>query len=103
MEIEVTRPNQFADKARDYRLLADDKVIALLKRGTTIKITLPEGCKKLKATIDWCSSPDFDVSDLQSGRVIVKNTFSSDVFKSTLMPLYYITFGYKKYLKIESI
>ncbi len=45
MEIEVTRPNQFADKARDYRLLADDKVIALLKRGTTIKITLPKAAK----------------------------------------------------------
>lgn len=100
MEIEVTRPKQFADMARDYRLLVDGKE-AVIKRGTTQRITLPEGSKTLKASIDWCSSPEFNVSDIRTGKIVVKNAFSSNFFKSIFLPLYYISLGKNRYLKIE--
>ena len=102
MEIEVIRPKQYADMARDYHLLVDGKEVAVIKRGTTQTVTLPEGSKTLKAVVDWCSSPDFDVSDICSGKVVVKNSFGSNVFKSLFLPLYYISLGKEKYLKIET-
>ena len=102
MEIEVTRPKQFADMARDYHLLVDGKEIAVIRRGTTQTIALPEGSKTLKAVIDWCSSPDFQVSDIRSGKVVVKNSFASNFFKSIFLPLYYISLGKERYLKIET-
>ncbi|MFM7859711.1 MAG: hypothetical protein ACKO96_49220, partial [Flammeovirgaceae bacterium] len=43
--------------------------------GTTQRITLPEGSKTLKASIDWCSSPEFNVSDIRTGKIVVKNAF----------------------------
>lgn len=43
MEIEVVRPKQFADIFRDYHLLVDGKEAAVIKRGATQTITLPEG------------------------------------------------------------
>ncbi|QGX38421.1 hypothetical protein [Permianibacter aggregans] len=102
MEIKVTRPKQFADMVRDYRLLADSKEIAVIKRGTTQSVTLPEGCKMLKAEIDWCSSPEFPVSEIRAGKIVVKNSFSSNFLKAMFLPLYYISFGKEMYLAIES-
>lgn len=102
MEIEVTRPKQFADMARDYHLLVDGKEMAVIKRGTTQTITLPEGSKTLKAVIDWCSSPEFHVSDIRAGKVVVKNSFASNFFKTVLLSLYYISLGKEKYLEIET-
>ncbi len=102
MEIEVTRPKQFIDMARDYHLLVNGKEVAIIKRGTTQTITLPEGSKTLKAVIDWCSSPEFNVSDIRSGKVVVRNAFSSNFFKSMFLPLYYISVEKDRYLKIES-
>lgn len=102
MEIEVTRPKQYADMARDYHLLVDGKEVAVIKRGITQTVILPEGSKTLTAVIDWCSSPDFDVSEIRSGKIVVKNSFGSNFFKSIFMPLYYISLGKQKYLEIEN-
>lgn len=103
MEIQVVRPKQYADMMRDYHLLADGEEVAVIKRGTTQTVTLPDGCKTLMAVIDWCGSPEFAVSDVRSGKIVVKNSFSSNIFKSMLTPLYYITLGKEKYLTIESV
>ena len=102
MDIEVTRPKQFADLTRDYRLLADGQEVALIQRGTTHKVSLPAGTKTLTAYIDWCYSPEFAVSDIQDGRIVVKNAFASNPLKALLLPLYYVSFGKHKYLKIHS-
>lgn len=101
MKVEVTRPKQFADMVRDYHLLADGKEVAVLKRGTTQIVTLPDGSKTLKAVIDWCSSPELQVGDIRSGKIVVKNSFASNFFKFVFLSLYYISFGKKRYLKIE--
>tara|TARA_Y100001956_G_scaffold68226_1_gene70649 strand:+ start:228 stop:536 length:309 start_codon:yes stop_codon:yes gene_type:complete len=102
MEIEVTRPKQFADLTRSYRLLADGKEVALIERGSTQKVTLPAHSKTLSAYIDWCYSPEFAVSDIQDSRIVVKNAFASNPLKALVLPLYYVSFGKHKYLNIES-
>jgi hypothetical protein len=102
MEIEVTRPKQFADLTRNYRLLADGKEVAVIERGTSQNITLPPDSKTLTAYIDWCYSPEFAVSDIHDGRIVVKNAFASNPLKALLLSLYFVLLGKHKYLKIQS-
>jgi hypothetical protein len=102
MEIQVFRPKQLSDMTRAYKLYADDKEVAIIQRGETTVVFIPEKTAMLQAKIDWCSSPMFPVSSITSGKITVKNSFSGNVFKSSLMPLYYVSFGRKKYLQIEN-
>jgi hypothetical protein len=102
MDIEVYRPKQFGDMTRHYKLLADGVEIGLLKRGETQTINIPDNTEALRATIDWCSSQEFLMSELRERKLTVKNSFSGNFFKSLLLSLYYITIGKNKYLKIES-
>jgi hypothetical protein len=101
MEIQVYRPKQFADMIRDYQLLADNVEIAILKRGETIKISIPENTNVLQTRIDWCTSQEFKMSDLRGAQLTVKNSFSGNIVKLLFLFLYYITLGKTKYLKIE--
>ena len=102
MDIEVFRPKQFYDLARNYKLLADDKEIATIKRGITQTVSLPENVQFLQAKIDWCSSPKIHINELNSSKVIIENSFASNFVKALLLPLYYITFGKNKYLSIKN-
>ena len=102
MDIEVFRPKQFHDMARDYRLFADGEEIAVIKRGTSQTVALPKDAKVLQAKIDWCSSAEFNLSELSSNKITIKNSFANNIFKALFLPLYYISFGKNKYLTIEN-
>ena len=102
MDIEVFRPKQFHDMARDYKLFADGEEVAVIKRGISQIVSLPNETKVIQAKIDWCSSAEVKLSDLNSNQITVKNSFASNIFKALLLPLYYISFGKNKYLTIES-
>jgi len=69
----------------------------------TKTISLPENTKFLQAKIDWCSSPKINISDLNLSKVIIENSFSSNIVKALLLPLYCITFGKNKYLSIKQV
>ena len=56
MNIQVFRPKQFVDMARDYKLFADDVEVATIKRGVTQTVNIPDSTKNIQAKIDWCSS-----------------------------------------------
>lgn len=102
MEIEIVRPKQFADKVRNYRLWADEHEVALIKPNSSQIVRLPEGTQTLRATIDWCSSPDFSVADIHGNKLVVQNGFASNILAALTLPLYYITFGRGKYLAIRN-
>ncbi|MGB1261367.1 MAG: hypothetical protein ACPG52_00535 [Cognaticolwellia sp.] len=102
MDIEVFRPKQFNDMARDYKLFADGEEVAVIKRGVSQVISLPNDTNVLQAKIDWCSSAEFNVSELSSNQITVKNSFAGNLFKALFLPLYYISFGKNKYLTIEN-
>ena len=101
MEIQVFRPKQFGDMTRDYKLFADDVEIATLKRGDVQTITISKDTMTLQARIDWCTSRKFEISTLTQNKLTVKNSFSSNFITAIFLPLYYITVGKNKYLKIE--
>ena len=100
MNIQVFRPKQFVDMARDYKLFADNVEIATIKRGVTQTFEIPDTTKNIQAKIDWCSSQTFPVSSLTEKGIIIKNSFGSNIFKFFLLSLYYITFGKNRYLTV---
>ncbi len=102
MDIEITRPKQYTDKFRDYYLWVDDNEIATIKPNSKQQITFPDDSKNIRVTVDWCSSAEFKISNFNSKKLIIKNSFGDNLLKSIFLPLYYITFGKDKYLTIEN-
>jgi len=103
MEIQITRPNQFQDKIRNYNLIIDGEKVTEIKPNSTQKISIPDNAEYIQAKIDWCSSPIFYINSLTSDKLIVKNSFGDSLIKILLFfGLYYITFGKEKYLVIEN-
>ncbi|ATD01215.1 hypothetical protein [Pseudoalteromonas spongiae] len=102
MDIEVFRPKQFQDMARDYKLFADGKQVAVIKRGKTQTVSLPANTQVIQAKIDWCSSAEVKVSELSGTKITVKNTFANNIIEAMFFAWYYISFGKNKYLTIES-
>ncbi|CAG9001278.1 MAG: hypothetical protein CENE_03296 [Candidatus Celerinatantimonas neptuna] len=102
MEIKVTRPKQYTDKFRNYYLWADDQKIGKIKSNSTTTYIIPDDTLKIRATIDWCSSQEFEINNLKSNQVVISNTFGSNFLSVLLLLWYYITFGKNKYLTIES-
>lgn len=102
MDIEVIRPKQYQDLARNYQLEIDGEYVAELEPDTTTIITIPDNAKIIQAKIDWCSSPAFAVKDINSKKLLIKNTSGGNFFKALFGPLYYITLGRKNYLTIEN-
>ena len=93
MEIEVTRPKQYQDKFRDYYLWADDQEVGKLKPNSTAKFVIPEGTQKIRATLDWCSSQEFDVKKIQANKIIIFNSFGTNLLTAIFLPLYYTFFA----------
>jgi len=102
MNIQVFRPKQFVDMARDYKLFADDVEVAIIQRGVSQTVEIPDSTENLQAKIDWCSSQSFPVSSINEKGIIIKNSFGSNIFTLFLLPLYYITFGKNKYLTVTN-
>jgi hypothetical protein len=102
MDIEVFRPKQFHDMTRDYKLFADGEEVAVIKRGVSQIVSLPNETKVIQAKVDWCSSAQVKLSELDAEQITIKNSFASNIFKAVLLPIYYITLGKNKYLTIES-
>ena len=100
MEIQVFRPNQYADLIRSYKLYADGKEVATIECGEAIVVSVPDTTKMLQAKIDWCCSPMFPVSAITSGSITVKNSFSGNALKMPFLTLYYVTFARGRYLVI---
>lgn len=52
----LTRPRQWADRLRRYRILVDGREVARLKAGEELRLELPAGEHRMIAQIDWCTS-----------------------------------------------
>lgn len=101
MDITITRPKRYFDMTKDYRLWVDGRVIASIGADSTQVVTVPEGSKKLKFTIDKCASPELLVSDMKSRSLVVQNSCSGNPLKALFLPFYYLTLDKDNYLKVS--
>jgi len=54
--LSITRPRQYTDMLRRYRVLIDDAEAAMIPPGQTIDIDLRPGRHRIVAAIDWARS-----------------------------------------------
>jgi len=103
MDIEIVRPKQFQNKMRDYHLYVDGKKFIKIKPNSSQVISVPSYTKYIQARIDWCSSPKYYLDNSPSKKLIINNRVNGGFFKSLISPLYYITIGNNRYLKIDRV
>ena len=49
----VTRPRQYADRLRRYRIIVDEQEVGRVKAGDELRVELLEGEHRIVARIDW--------------------------------------------------
>jgi hypothetical protein len=52
----ITRPRQYADRLRRYRIILDGREVGQLKASEELRVELPEGEHWMVARIDWARS-----------------------------------------------
>lgn len=103
MQIIISRPKQYADRTRVYKLRIDGNLVAKIKANEEVCITIPEGAQTLHATIDWCSSNHFSLINIKDNEKLeVKNSYVRKIW-IPFYPLYAITFKKNSYLNIARV
>ena len=56
----ITRPNEWMNRARKYKLLLNGEEIGRIKNDDVMEFEVSEGNYQLLAKIDWCTSNTFE-------------------------------------------
>ena len=100
MDIVINRPKQFADRMRAYTIKADGSKVGEVNSGEKVTVTIPEKSSTLQVNVDWGLSNEVLLSDLNNNdELTVKNSLSHRLW-IPLLPLYFATFGRKRYLQL---
>ena len=103
MAIVVSRPKQYADRVRAYKLFIDGQPAAEIKGGQEIRLEVPQNGKKLLAKIDWCTSNELDLSTVHNDdKIEIMNAMRGKQWIPFYV-FYAITFGRKQYLQLRTI
>jgi len=65
--LSISRPRQYADALRQYRVLIDDAEAAAIRPGQTIDIDVPPGKHRVVAAVDWVRSNPVEFEALPGG------------------------------------
>lgn len=129
--IRLERKSEYINRAREYTIILDGNTVGTISNGETKDFTITKGTHTIRAKIDWCSSPDFNLEieenetcNLRVGGFKNRNEFMLTglgimalhfilskfanfeytiylAIPVALILIYYLTFGRKKYLTIE--
>lgn len=98
--IEVERDaGGYRDRLRAYRVLVNGQEMGRIRRGEHLLLAVPPGNHEVVLKIDWARSPVLPLS--LSARETVKLRCSPN--GGALSVLYWITFGYAKYIRLERL
>lgn len=99
--LKIKREEGWADKLRNYKVVLDSNVIGSIGQKGTFEYPLNPGIHTLYLKIDWCRSNkiEFEVRDNE----IVSFTCGGLKDVKFLVTIWYITFGWNKYLWIKQL
>jgi hypothetical protein len=98
--LNVKRPNQYADKSRRYRIYVDGARVGTLKAREELSLDVPVGEHDVIARIDWCRSNVLKVN-VRTPEPTEVEVSSNAMNGAGFLALYYVTFGYSKYLSLR--
>ena len=102
MKLKLKRRKQLlSDRARDYQIFIDGEHAGSISYDGKTEFDLPAGKHEILLKVDWCSSNTLIINDDQTEiNLSCYNTFGGWIMFIPFIPLYYITFGRKKYLTL---
>lgn len=89
--------NRWNDRLRSYDVMIDDGYAGRIKRGETVQVPVLPGTHHVYLTIDWCRSRTIAAQPAPGETVTV--TCSA---RPALLAFFYITFGYQRYIRLET-
>jgi hypothetical protein len=101
-EIVITRPDErWANRLRAYKVHVDGNVAATLGRGEEARVTVSGGRHRIRATLDWGSSPslDLELGENDRAHVVCRSGFEPSLARPKA--LLYITVWRKRYLDLQ--
>lgn len=96
----ITRPRQWADRARSYRIIDNGSEVGRIRAGEELRHSLSPGQHVLTARIDWARSRDLSVV-VESGKRIDLEVGSNAKGWLLLAVIYLVTFGFRDYLYLR--
>ena len=100
--IRVTRASAYVDRARAYKIYADDIYLGDIKQNETKEFYIEKGHYSLCAKIDWCRSNKLDIVVSDSVLDIeVGPSLRGATFWIPFIELVYITLKKNEYLWIK--
>lgn len=93
----VHRDSGYADRARKYRVYCGSKKIGVVGNDQVVSFHIPPGQHEICFRIDWARSNKILVNFEQGKKEVIKVGSSLRGWK-LLLAVYYVTFGYYKYL-----
>jgi hypothetical protein len=102
-QLTVTRPRQYADRVRAYKMFLDGQLVGEIRANQTVKVNVPPGVTRFQAKVDWCMSKPFFLDGLSDGDVIeTRNSFSHKLW-IPFIPIIYSLFKRDEYIALSRV
>ena len=97
----IERSSEYANRIRKIYIFLDGKKIGHISNGETKSFDIPAGTHTVWAKVDWGYSNKETFTTGESGRKkYLLTSFAKHNPLGIFATIYYITFGYKKYLRL---
>ena len=96
----LTRPRQYADRLRQYRIIVDDQEVGRLSVGEELRVELPEGEHRMVARIDWARS-NYLSFGIRAGETTEIEVGANARGWLLIAAIYFATIGYWQYLYLR--
>lgn len=101
MQVNLKRLRRYSDKLRRYKIIVDGQLVGHISNGEEKILELSDSAHSIYLKIDWCTSPVIQIGPEKSEhKLTCHNSFSGWKMFFLPLPLYYISFGRKKYIAL---
>ncbi len=102
--LKIIRISEYTNRIRAIKLFVDGIKIGTITNGETEDFELTAGQHTIITKIDWCTSNKitFTITENETKSFTI-NSFAKTSSLGALAAIYYITFGYNKYLSLSEI
>lgn len=99
--LRFSRPRQFADRFRRYRLLVNGVGVGDIAAGGAVEVDVPAGSHEVRARIDWCSSRRLVIDVADGGECRLEVGSSLRGWRQFLLARLYLTVWAADYLYVR--
>jgi hypothetical protein len=100
--IKITRESEYTNRMRAIKIFVDTVLVGTIEDGETKEFEMAAGSHVLEAKIDWCKSNTITfLLNQNHTKSFTLNSFAKNNPLGMFAAIYFISFGYNKYLKLK--